>query len=70
MEIDHLSTEQGMVTDVESHCNVKHRIVLANFANVIMPRRHKQNGAFYDFHLTTVYFSFSLQISLSDGKFG
>ena len=42
MKIDHLHTTLGVVNDVESHYNVKYIIVPANFANVIMPRRHAQ----------------------------
>ena len=69
MKIDHLSTTLGVENDVESHCNVKNIIVPANFANVIMPRRHALNGVIDDWHLTTVYFRVS-QISPSNGKFG
>ena len=53
MKIDHLSTTLGVENDVESHCNVKYIISLANFANVIMPKRHAQID---DLHSTTVYF--------------
>ena len=57
MKIDLLSTTSGVENDVESHCNVKYIIVPANFANVIMPRRHAQKGVIDDLHSTTVYFS-------------
>ena len=56
MKIDHLSTTLGVANDVESRCNVKNIIVPANFANVIMPRGHAQNGVIDDLHSTTVYF--------------
>ena len=56
MKIDHLSTTLGVENDVESHCNIKYLIVPANFVNVIMPRRHAQNGVIDDLHSTTVYF--------------
>ena len=52
MKIDHLSTTLGVENDVESHCNVKYIIDPANFANVIMPRRHAQTGAIDDLHST------------------
>ena len=55
----HLSAILGVENAVESHCNVKYIIVPANFANVIMPRRHTQNGVIDDLHSTTVYFRFS-----------
>ena len=40
VKIDHQGTTLGVESEVESHCNVKYIIVPANFANVIMPRRH------------------------------
>ena len=55
-KIDHLSTTLGEENDAESYCNVKYIIVPANFANVIMPRRHALNGVIEDLHSTTVYF--------------
>ena len=58
-----------MENDVESHWNIKYIIVTANFANVIMPRRHTQNGVINDLHSTTVYFRVFLNFS-SNGKFG
>ena len=64
MKIDHLSTTLGKENDVESHCNVKYIIVPANFANVIMPRRHAQNGVIDDLHSTTVYFRVFLNFSV------
>ena len=64
MKIDHLSTTLGVGNDVESHCNVKYIIVPANFANVIMPRRHAQKGAIDDLHSTTVYFRVFLIFSV------
>ena len=71
MKIDHLSTTLGVENDVESHCNVKYIIVPANFANIIMPRRHAQNGVIDDLHSTTVDFrdllKFLLQIVSLDG---
>ena len=51
-----LSTTLGVANDVESRCKVKNITVPANFANVIMPRRHAQNGVIDDLHSTTVYF--------------
>ena len=56
MKIDDLSTTLGVENDVESHCYVQYIIVPANFANVIMPRRHKQNCVVDNLHSTTVYF--------------
>ena len=56
MKINHLSTMLSVENDVENHCNVKYIIVPAKFANVIMPRRHAQNGVISDLHSTTVYF--------------
>ena len=56
MKIDHLSTRLGVANDVESRCKVKNIIVPTYFANVIMPRRHAQNGVIDDLHSTTVYF--------------
>ena len=56
MKIDQLSMTLGVENDLESHCNVKYIFVPANFANVIMPRGHAQNGVIVDLHLTTVYF--------------
>ena len=64
MKIDHLSTKLGVENAVESHCNVKYIIVPANFANVIMPRRHTQNGFIDDLHSTTVYFRVFLNFSV------
>ena len=64
MKIDHLITTLGVENDVESHCYVKYIIVPANFANVIMPRRHVQNGVIDDLHLTTVYFRVFLNYSV------
>ena len=64
MKIDHLSTTSGVENDVESHCYVKYIIVPANFANVIMPRCHAQNGVINDLHLTTVYFRVFLNFSV------
>ena len=55
MKINHLSTTLGVENDVESHCKVKDIIVPAKFANVIMPRRHAQNGVIGGLHSTTVY---------------
>ena len=46
----------GVANDVENSCNVKNIIIPANFANVIMPKRHAQNGVIDDLHSTTVYF--------------
>ena len=45
----------GGENEVESQSN-KHIIVSANFTNVIMPRRHEQNGVSYDLHSITVFF--------------
>ena len=56
MKIDHLSTTLGVEYDVESYYNAKYIIIPANFADVIMPRRHAQNGVIDDLHSTTVYF--------------
>ena len=56
MKINRLSTKLSVENDVESHCNLKYIIVLAKFANVIMPRRHAQNGVIGGLHSTTVYF--------------
>ena len=53
MKIDHLSTTLGVENDVVSHCYVKYIIIPANFANIIMPRRHAQNGVIDDLHATT-----------------
>ena len=64
MEIDHLSTTLGVVNGGESHCNVIYIIVPANFANIIMPRRHAQNGVIDDLHSTTVYFRVFLNVSV------
>ena len=64
MKIDHLNTTLGVENDVESHCNVKYIIVPANFANVIMPRRHAQNGVIDDLQLPTVYFRVFLNFSV------
>ena len=64
MKIDHLSTTLGVRNDVESHWNVKYIIVTANFANVIMPRRHAQNGVINDLHSTTVYLRVFLNFSV------
>ena len=64
MKIDHLSTAFGVENDVESHCNVIYKIVPANFANVIMRRRHAQNGIFDNLHSTTVYFRVFLKFSV------
>ena len=55
MKINHLSTTLGVENDIKSHCNVKYIIVPAKFANVIMPRRHAQNGVIGGLHATTVY---------------
>ena len=63
MKIDHLSTTLSVENDVESHCKVKYIIVLANLANVIMPRRHAQNGVIDDLHSTTDYFRVFLNFS-------
>ena len=68
MKIDDLSTTLGVENDVESHFNVK-IFFPANFANVIMPRRHAQNGVIDDLHSTLFISGFS-QISPSNGKFG
>ena len=47
MKADHLSTTLGVEKDVESHCKSNiFKIVPANFADVIMPRPHAQNGGF------------------------
>ena len=55
--------------DVESFCNVRIICVPAIFADVIILRRHEQNGDVHDLHSTTVYFRFS-RISPSNGKPG
>ena len=64
MKIDHLSTALGVENEAESHCNVKYIIVPTNFANVIMPSRHAQNGVISDLHSTTVYFRVSTIFSV------
>ena len=46
-KMDRLSTTLEVENEVESHCKVKYIIVPANFANVIMPRRHAQNGVYW-----------------------
>ena len=69
MKSDHLSTALVVENDFESHCNVKYIIVLANFANVIMPIPHAQNGVIDDLHSTTVYFRVFLNFPVN-GKFG
>ena len=56
MKINHLSMTLGVENDVESHCNVKYIIVPANFGNVIMPRRHTQNGVIRRFALDNCLF--------------
>ena len=64
LKIDHLSKTLGLENDIESHCGDKSIIVPANFANVIMPRRHAQNGVIDDLHSTTVYFRVFLNFSI------
>ena len=64
MKIDHLSTTLGVGNNIESHWYVKYIIVPANFANVIIPRRHTQNGVIDDLHSTTVYFRVFLNFSV------
>ena len=64
MKINRLSCTLGMANDVESLCNVKYVIVPANFASIIIPIRHEQNGVFYDLHSTTVYFGFFTNFSV------
>ena len=64
MKIDLLSMALSVRNDVEScHC-IRHINVFANFVNVIIPRRHIQNGFFQDLHLTTIYFSFFSNFSV------
>ena len=55
--------------DVEGLRNVRIIFVPANFSDVIILRRHEQNGDVHDLHSTTVYFRFS-RISPSNGKPG
>ena len=70
MKIDHLSSTLGVKNDVESHCNIKYVIVPANFANVIMPSRHAQNGVIDDLHYNCLFqgfLKFLRQMACLDG---
>ena len=55
--------------DVESFRNVRIICFPGNFADVIILRRHEQNGDVHDLHSTTVYYRFS-RISPSKCKPG
>ena len=44
--------------------------VPAIFANVVITRRHTQNGVFHDLHLTAVYFRFFRNFSRQMASLG